>query len=288
MSALNQSILYAIGAMICYGFTDFIYKQGANAGIRAEHFLMVQRWCFLPLVILYALATHSLVLDPTALWGSLAGAFVFIGFYYFIRSLTIGSVSTNASIFPLNFIVTVMLVVALLGESLTPSKTAGLVLALLATWLLVGAGATSDRRPDGARNRSLALVAVATLAFGAANFFHTVGLRHGAVPETLAVAQGALFAPLATVVVYFADRELRPPLRTLKYSATTAIILVGATIFLLRGVAIGQATVLVPITQMGFVIAALLGIFILREHLTVRKATGLVMALAALTALARS
>jgi uncharacterized membrane protein len=46
--------------------------------------------------------------------------------------------------------------------------------------------------------------------------------------------------------------------------------------------------VLVPITQMGFVIAALLGIFILREHLTVRKATGLVTALAALTALARS
>ena len=36
------------------------------------------------------------------------------------------------------------------------------------------------------------------------------------------------------------------------------------------------------------VIAALLGIFILREHLTLRKATGLVMALAALTALARS
>jgi len=62
---MNQSIIYAIGAMICYGFTDFIYKQGANAGIRAEHFLMVQGWCFLPLVILYALATHSLVLDQT-------------------------------------------------------------------------------------------------------------------------------------------------------------------------------------------------------------------------------
>jgi drug/metabolite transporter (DMT)-like permease len=285
---MNQSIIYAIGAMVCYGFSDFVYKQAATAGIRAEHILLVQGWFFLPLVILYALATHGLVLNPTALWGSLAGAFVFIGFYYFIRSLMIGSVSTNASIFRLNFIVTVLLVVALLGESLTASKTAGLVLALLATWLLVGAGDTADRRLDGARNRSLALVAIATFAFGAANFFHTIGLRHGAVPETLAVAQGALFAPLATVVVYFADRELRPPLRTLKYSATTAIILLGATIFLLRGVAIGQATVLVPISQMGFVIAALLGIFILREHLTVRKATGLVVALAALTVLARS
>jgi len=187
---MNQSIIYAIGAMICYGFTDFIYKQGANAGIRAEHFLMVQGWCFLPLVILYALATHSLVLDQTGLWGSLAGAFVFIGFYYFICSLTIGSVSTNASIFRLNFIVTVLLVVALLGESLTLRKTAGLVLALLATWLLVGAEATADRRPDDARNRSFAQVAVATLAFGAANFFHTIGLRHGAVPETLAWPKG--------------------------------------------------------------------------------------------------
>jgi len=64
-------------------------------------------------------------------------------------------------------------------------------------------------------------------------------------------------------------RDPSKPVGTLKYSGTNAIILVGATIFLLRGVAIGQATVLVPITQMGFVIAALLGIFILREHLTV-------------------
>jgi len=204
---MSEPIIYAIAAMICYGFTDFIYKQGANAGIRADHFLMVQGWCFLPLVILYALATHRLFLDPTALWGSLAGAFVFTGFYYFIRSLTIGSVSTNAAIFRLNFMVTVLLVVALLGESLTLSKTAGLVLALFATWLLVVARANADRRPDDARNRSFAQVAVATLAFGAANFFHTVGLRHGAVPETLAMAQGVMFAPLATGVVYLATAK---------------------------------------------------------------------------------
>jgi uncharacterized membrane protein len=176
----------------------------------------------------------------------------------------------------------------LLGEQLTPSKIAGLALALLATWLLVGAGVTADRRPNDARSRSLVQVAVATLAFGASNFFHTVGLRHGAVPETLAVAQAALFMPLATIVVYFADRKLRPPPVTFKYSAAAAIMLFGATIFLLRSVAGGQASVLVPIAQMGFIVAALLGIFILRERVTVRKAIGLVSALAALAALAGS
>jgi drug/metabolite transporter (DMT)-like permease len=285
---MNQPILYAIMAMVCYGLSDFIYKQAAAAAIRADHFLMAQAWLFCPVVILYTLATHTLVLNFAALWGSLAGVFILIGLYYFIRSLAAGSVSTNASIFRMNFIVTVFLVIAFLGEPLTPRKIAGLGLALLATWLLVGAGAIADRTTSDARRRSLIQVAVATLAFGASNFFHTVGLRHGAVPETLAVAQMALFMPLATIVVYFADRNLRLPPVTFKYGAAAAVVLLGATIFLLRGVAGGQASVLVPIAQMGFIVAALLGIFILREPVTVRKAIGLVSALAALAVLAWS
>jgi uncharacterized membrane protein len=285
---MDQPIVYAILAMVCYGVSDFIYKQAATAGIRADHFLMAQGWLFCPLVIVYALATHTLVLNAAALWGSLAGAFVFIGFYFFIRSLAAGSVSTNASIFRLNFIVTVLLVVVWLGEPLTPSKIAGLALALLATWLLLGVSASAGRAPDDARRRSLGLVALATLAFGTSNFFHTMGLRHGALPETLAVAQATLFMPLATVVVYVVDRKLRPPLVTFKYSAPAAIVLLGATISLLRSVAEGQASALVPIAQMGFVVAALLGIFILRERVTIRKVIGLATALAALAALAGS
>jgi uncharacterized membrane protein len=285
---MNQSIVCAIGAMVCYGLSDFVYKQAAAAGIRADHFLMAQAWFFCPLVIIYALATRTLMIDSAALWGSLAGVFVFIGFYYFIRSLAAGSVSTNAPIFRMNFIVTAMLAIALLGESMTPTKIAGLALALLATWLLVGAERAPDRIPNERRRRSLLQVAVATVAFGASNFFHTVGLRHGAVPETLAVAQAALFMPIATVVVYFADRRLSPPPVTFKYGTAAAIVLLAATILLLRAVAGGQASVLVPIAQMGFVIAALLGIFVLRERITVRKAVGLVSALAALAVLVGS
>jgi uncharacterized membrane protein len=285
---MGQPVVYAVIAMVCYGLSDFIYKQAASAGIRADHFLMAQGWFFCPLVILYAHATHTLVLDPVALWGSLAGVFIFIGFHYFIRSLTTGSVSTNASIFRMNFIVTVIFVVILLGEPLTASKIVGLALSLLAAWLLLGAGDNAERTPNEAGRRSLVQVVIATLAFGTSNFFHTVGLRHGAVPETLAVAQAAVFMPIATVVVYFTDRTLRAPPVTFGYGAAAAIVLLGATIFLLRGVADGQASVLVPIAQMGFIIAALLGIFILRERVTIRKAVGLVSALAALAVLAKS
>jgi drug/metabolite transporter (DMT)-like permease len=283
---MPQPLLDALLAMVCYGLSDFIYKRAAAAAVRSDHFLMAQAWFFCPIVILYAFATHTLVLVPAALWGSLAGFFVFVGFYYLSRSLAHGAVSTNASIFRMNFIVTVFLVVVLLGEPLTAGKIGGLALALLATWLLLGTGA--DRAAGKERRRSFVKVGVATLAFGASNFFHTVGLRHGALPETLAVAQAALFMPLATVVVYIADRELRPPPATFKYAVAAAIVLLAATILLLRGVAGGQASVLVPIAQMGFIVAALLGIFVLHEPVTLRKAVGLVAALAALAVLAAS
>ena len=282
---MSHSVAYAIAAMVCYGLGDYIYKQAAVAGIQADHFLMAQGWFFCPLVILYALASGTLIPDPAAVWGSVAGIFAFTGFYYFVRSLAVSSVSTNAPIFRMNFIVTALLVIVLLGEPMTPAKVIGLAFAMAATWLLVGAKHADDRIPSYRRRRALAEVAVATIAFGASNFFHTVGLRHGAVPETLVVAQAAAFMPLATFVVYLADRKFLPPPMTFKYGAAAAIVLLAAIILLLHGVAQGQASVLVPIAQMGFIIAAMLGIFILHERITVRKTIGLISALAALAAL---
>lgn len=52
---------------------------------RSDRFPVVPAWVFFPLIILYAAATHALAFKWTALWGSLAVVFVFIGFYDFFR-----------------------------------------------------------------------------------------------------------------------------------------------------------------------------------------------------------
>jgi hypothetical protein len=48
---------------------------------------MLQAWFFCPLVTFYALVRQKLVLEPAALWGSLAGLIMFFAFYNFSRSL---------------------------------------------------------------------------------------------------------------------------------------------------------------------------------------------------------
>ena len=53
--------------------------------------------------------------------------------------------------------------------------------------------------------------------------------------------------PLETLVVYVADCKLRSPPINFKYASATAVMLLGATVLLLRGVAGGQASAQVPI-----------------------------------------
>jgi drug/metabolite transporter (DMT)-like permease len=273
---------YAFAALVCYGLGDFIYKRATTAGIKPHHFLMGQAWCFCPVVFLYAWATGTLAVGPPAAWGGLAGLLIFVGFYNFLRSLAAGSVSINAPIFRLNFVITAILAIAILGEPLRPAMPVALMLALAATWLLLGG---LDRRSQVDRG-SLASVLIATVALGAANFFHTLGLRQGSSPETMLAAQAAVFVTLSTVFVRVVDSKIALPAATWPHAAAAAVVLIFAFLFMLHAITRGPASVLVPIAQMGFVVTAALGILVLGEPITARKAGGLAAALASLAVLA--
>jgi len=275
---------YAFAALVCYGLGDSIYKNATAAGVKPHHFLMGQAWCFTPVAIVYAWATGALAIHPSTAWGGLAGLFFFIGFYNFLRSLAGGSVSVSAPVFRLNFFITAILAITVLGEPVRLAMPVALVLALAAIWLLLG-GNARGKRPEFDR-RALGAVLVATLATGIANFCHTIGLRHGALPETLLAAQATVFIVLATAFVRIVDGKVAPPAMIWKHTAAAAAVLIVAFLFMLHGVALGPASVLVPIAQMGFVVPAALGMLVLREPMTARKAAGLVAALGALAALA--
>jgi len=274
---------YAFAALACYGIGDFIYKNATAARVKPHHFLMGQAWCFTPAIFLYAWATGTLVIGPSSAWGGLAGLFIFIGFYNFLRSLAGGSVSISAPVFRLNFLITALLAIVVLGEPVRIAMPIALVLALAAIWLLLGIDRGKRREID---RRALGAVLFATVAMGLGNFCHTMGLRHGGLPETLLASQAAVFVVLSTAFVRIVDGKVAPPPMIWKHTGAAAAVLLFAFLFMLHGVALGPASVLVPIAQMGFVVTAALGIIVLREPMTARKGAGLAAAVASLAALA--
>ncbi|HET7765634.1 MAG TPA: EamA family transporter [Burkholderiales bacterium] len=284
---MSDSVAYALGALLLYGVADFVYKRAAAAGAQPHQFLMVQTWFFTSLGLVYGLASGTLAFGAGALWGAAAGVLVVVGYYNFAWSLRHGSVSTNATVFRLSFAVTAALAVLILGEPLTAAKLAGIALALVAAWLLLAAPGARGERADAENRASLARVVIATVAVGIASFTYKLGLLAGAAPIALVVAQGAVAVTLATGFAARVDGGIRPSRAALIHAPVAAVLLVCAFVFLARGLQGGEASVIVPIAQMGFVVTALLGFVLLREPFTLRKGAGLAAALAALASLAR-
>jgi uncharacterized membrane protein len=185
----------------------------------------------------------------------------------------------------MNFTITAALAILLLGETLTVTKIAALACALVAVWLLLAEAGAERGKSSFA---SLARVLIATAAMAFANLFYKIGLQHGALPETMVVAQAWTFWPLATLSGYLPERRLRVPAGAWRYSASAALALFGAFVLLMHALALGPVSVLVPVAQMSFVLTALFGIAIFRERLDVRKCTGLAVAAIALVLFAVS
>lgn len=283
---MTAGLALAFAAMVCFGLGDWTYRRAARAGVRPHHFLIGQACLFCPTVLAYAAATEHLTVGGPALWGNLAGLVLFLSFFLFARSLRGGPVSVYGPIFRLAFVVTVVLAVVVLDEPFGMARAAGLTAALVAVWLLLGGGrAASSSATIG---RSLVDVTLATVLAGAGYFCHKLGLIGGAAPATMVAAQAMVFASLAVVTTAALDGTLRVPPTVWRHSLPAAVVLAAAFLLFVHALEIGQASVVVPVAQMGFVPAALLGILIGGEPVTLRKAAGLVTAVAALALLAWS
>ncbi len=282
---MSGSTACALGALLLYGLADLVYKRGAAAGSPPHRFFMVQTWFFSSLALLYGFVSGTLAFNAGAWWGALAGVLVFVGYYNFAWSLRHGAVSTHATIFRLSFAVTVALAVLFLGEVLTARRVAGLALALVAVWLLLAAPSAASAAAGRDRRASLVRVLVASVAVGFASFAYKLGLMHGAAPVALVAAQGAVAVTLATGFAARLDGGIRPGASAWRHAPLAAILLLVAFILLAKGLEHGEASVVVPIAQMGFVVTALLGFVYLGEPFTARKGAGLAAAVAALVAL---
>ena len=160
---------------------------------------------------------------------------------------------------------------------------AGLAAALAAVWLLLAGGRSTVSQATGG---TIVRVAVATVAMGFVSLIYKLGALAGGSPATVLTGQASVFMPLATLVAVVRDRGFRPPPGAWRYGATTAALLLVGLVMLLAGLARGEASVLVPVAQLSFIVTSALGIVWLRETLTLRKLAGLACALAALVCLA--
>jgi drug/metabolite transporter (DMT)-like permease len=204
-----------------------------------------------------------------ALWGVFAGAIVMLANALLIESLAGINVSLGSTIYRLNTIAVVILAVAFLGEALTAPKLGGVLLGVAAVILLYQRGGRGGS--DRLLLFSVWLAVAASLLRAAFGILSKIGLSGGTEPFLFTVYVGAGWT-LAAIAYGAARRQPIGAIRdVLAYALASGVLVCLVVSFLLLGLRAGEASIVIPIANMSFVVALLISAACGMENITPRK-----------------
>jgi drug/metabolite transporter (DMT)-like permease len=218
---------------------------------------------------------------PIALGAGLASVVANLLFIASFRSVPAG---TGATIYRLNLVGVAILGVALLGEPLTGWKVLGIMLGGAAV-LLIRNGHTETTQ-QLARAGLLAL-AVACGLRAIMGILYKVSSTAGVPPFEMLTMGGVCWIIGGMAFALGRGENLRPDRRVMGFALLSGLLVCGITHFMLAATQLGEASVVVPITQLSFIVTMILGMTFHREPLVLPKAFALAAAVACILSLAR-
>ncbi len=277
-----MGVAYALGSLAFAGLNDFFFKLYIGpSGRRLGPFVAVTGFVWAGFYLVTMRFQWSL--DATG-WGlSLAaGLASLIGNLLLVESMRHLPVGVCATVYRLNLALVMVLAFWLLAEPVTPLKLLGLVFAIAAVLLLYQPNGPG--KEDGKRKIAYGLLAAATCCRAAMGLLYKVAED---VPQADFLCVSGLCWLFGGLLYTLIRREpLLPERPAVGFGVLSGMAIVGLVYFLSQATRFGEASIVVPISQLSFVMTVFLGWLFLKEALTNRKLAALGLASGCVVALA--
>ena len=285
----NSYLLIALCSMCCYGLSDVVFKFSARKGIPSHLFLIMQTIFFLPSALALGFLTGTLHFGVPYMYGMCAGFTLYFALLYFAISLSTGDVSVVAPIFRSSFVLSAILSILFLDETITVFKLIAFVLLVIAAFLLLSnvQSTPKNQLDPSARKRTIRTLSIATILLGITGFIYKLGAIAGGNSISIVNGQAIIFFPLAFISCYHKEKKIIFLWKYLYLGFAAALFLFVGLYLLLEALKTGPASTIVPISQMSFVITAIVGILLFKENFSTRKMLGLVLTIGAILILSR-
>ena len=285
----NFYLLIALCSMCFYGLGDVIFKIAARKGLPSHQFLLMQTIFFLPSALVLGLASSSIHFGIPFLFGMCAGVTLYFALLYFAISLSAGDVSVVAPVFRSSFILSATLAIIFLNEPLSVYKVLAFLLLVIAAFLLLSNfnSQVIHIAQNTHTKKTILTLAIATLLLGITGFIYKLGAVAGGNSISILIGQAVIFFPLAFISCYHKEKKIIFVWKYLYLGFSAAFFLFLGLYFLLEALKYGPASTIVPISQMSFVVTAIVGIFIFKEKILWQKILGLACSIGAIILLAK-
>ena len=280
-----MAVLYAFYCLGFAAFNDFVFKLFARKPRSRGIFIFVVG------VIMTAV---QMVLLPdwrdtsswkaTLLWGVICGFCSVVGNVLLIESMSRLSAGVCSTVYRLNLALVIPLAVIFFDEKPIWYQWIGVALALAAVLAFMPVG---EKKSVGRKSDYAMLILAMMLRAGMGIAYKYAFKYAGAAESGVQIVNGLAWV-VGGIVYYllgerkrFSAKEAFAP-KVLGYGAGSGVLVTGIIYFMAKSLAAGDASIVLPIQQMSFLATFFLGVFFLKEKITIRKVAALVCGVAAL------
>jgi bacterial/archaeal transporter family protein len=272
---MNEGVVYALISLLFAGVNDTLFKRQAISGqCRGQYMIIVGSvWALVFSVSALCHGGH-LPNSTTILFGLIVGLFSASANYLLIYSMQTLEAGIAATIYRLNLAVAVLLALVFLNENIYLTKMAGILMAIVAIMLFF------PRLDNVTSNfRASFLVAImASVLRALMGIGYKVAITKGVSIDWFLAVSGICWIMLGTMGAFRRGGEYEFQKGNMVRGTISGLLICGIVFFFARALAKGQASVVIPITQMSFIVTTLLAWFIWRERMTLKAIAGLVLA----------
>ena len=278
---LPRFIVLALFASFLIGVADYVYGRAVRNKILPGTITVSQSSIVVPITWIWTYCEGSYAWTPPALLGFCTAFFTFIGFWSFMRSVELGEASASTPIYRMSFVVTAMLAVWFLSESITLPKIVGLILTGCAIFLF-----SDFHRGSFSTDKLVSILwaVVAMAAVGFVNFFYKLGVEGGVAPIMFLHSQAIFFITISFIYSFAVQGGPQFSKKGWAHGFVTATCFIFGITSLLAAFREGEATIVTPILQLSFITTTILATWRLSEKMTVRKLLGLAAAVGTIVA----
>jgi len=280
--------LFALLSLFFAGLLDVVYKRySRKERSRGTYvFGIGVVWCVLQTAAL-AMGEEALIVDATSIrYGLFAGLCLTLSNLLLLESLTHINISLGSTVYRLNTIGVVVMAFLFLGEALGGIKLLGVGLGIVAVGLLYRPDPTAMSEENRGRFLPFFLMAVAASLLRAGYGVITRGgIVHQADPQTMLLLCALSWIVGGAIYARMREGRFRLTKKKVGYALVSGVLVFLVVDFLMLAVKYGEASIVIPIANMSFVMAMILSVVLRFEPFSLRKGIAMVVACLAIATL---
>lgn len=285
---MSLMLIYTFCCLGCSSVNDLLFKFFARKP-RSRGLFVAMAGVVGTLIFLFLPDKTGNSWQMTLTWGVICGIFSAVGNIMLIESMTHLSAGVCSTIYRLNLALVVPLSVIFLHEKLVWRQYAGIALAILAILAFLPGSGSKDKKSDSKSKLYLPLIVViiASVFRAGLGLSCKYALLQGASENGMNLVIEIVW--VITGITYYLLRERRiykPDLQLVKYSCASGVLISGIIFFMILALKYGEASIVLPIAQMSFLLTFVFSMIFLKEKLTLFKAAALLCGVGALLLLA--